>query len=80
MSDMTPAQRAWLTKLRDEGAQPRPWSSPNWCMIKGWTEFASTRTGWDDRITPAGLAALAEAEARDAAPDLSSVTSGCDSL
>ena len=73
MSDMTPAQRAWLTKLRDEG--PTEYKrgvvrleTAMKCMRKGWTEWVNEPgITYDDRerITLAGLAALAEAEARD---------------
>ena len=69
MSDMTPAQRAWLTKLRDEGALDwAPCMTSLWialeCEDKGWARFESGNFARAN-ITPAGLAALAEAEARD---------------
>ena len=72
MSDMTPAQRAWLTKLRDEGPQEkRPGGKTAMiCFARKWTKWVNStpyygRDDYCECITPAGLAALAEAEARD---------------
>ena len=70
MSDMTPLQRAWLTKLRDEGPQKaNDVGVAAICELQGWTEWVNPprhETGdFRERITPAGLAALAKAEARD---------------
>jgi len=63
---MTPAQAAWLTKLRDSDISlPRPPKSSVGfnCMVRRWTEWAPY-SDWREVITPLGLAALAEYEAR----------------
>jgi hypothetical protein len=59
---MTPAQAAWLRKLRDEGDPRVVFSSEAW---------TSLHNGWIRKdvhgvfsVTPAGLAALAEYEER----------------
>lgn len=76
---MTPAQAAWLRRLRDEG--PRmPWNHEwahmrrtrkvGFCVFgpngKEWTGPLNGMGGvpWLASITPAGLAALAEYEER----------------
>ncbi len=59
---MTPAQAAWLRKLRDEGPQPFAWTTPaSKCWGQGWTESDKPRDAIES-ITPAGLAALTEYE------------------
>jgi hypothetical protein len=58
---MTPAQAAWLRKLRDEGEQYL--SNERYAIDadrKGYVDKGSTALM--DRITPAGLAALAAYE------------------
>ncbi len=60
---MTPAQAAWLRKLRDEGPQHRAAgrnTTVNICQSKRWTFTRSVDFIRD--ITPEGLAALAAHE------------------
>jgi hypothetical protein len=67
---MTPAQSAWLRKLRDDKAQFRPTRLRHFiCQMRGWVKVAPCETAVLSRrwafvymITPAGLAALAEYE------------------
>lgn len=69
MPKMTPAVKAWLTKLRDEGPQPRPRFGASKCVKAfraGWLTWADGRDGWD-QITPAGRAALADTEPKGGA-------------
>lgn len=66
---MTPAQAAWLRKLRDEGPHVayRIGRTGYLCRIKGWAAWADDAFEtqiWLEHITPAGLAALAEHEER----------------
>ena len=56
---MTPAQAAWLRKLKDEGPQPFAWHLPAArCANEGWTVTDKPMGGGNESITPAGLAAL----------------------
>lgn len=59
---MTPAQAAWLRKLRDEGPQPPVvWANPAIsisCMMQEWSVSHHETTHDLETITPAGLAAL----------------------
>ena len=58
---MTEAQAAWLRKLRDEGKQSFAWTYEARDTAKaGWTE-SDPPAIWE-RITPAGIAALAAHE------------------
>ena len=61
---MTPAMKAWLTKLRDEGPQICVWSDTRSldCRDARLTAVVIGDRGFVDVITPAGLAALADAE------------------
>ena len=61
---MTEAQAAWLRTLRDEGPEPpRDDNDDLWfdCVRAGWVDITEAAK---DCITTAGLAALAEYEAR----------------
>lgn len=62
---MTPAQAAWLRKLRDEGPQQTRFRFANfWHQVMGYSITAwfdmgvKRRHWWTHMITPAGLAAL----------------------
>jgi hypothetical protein len=60
---MTPAQAAWLRKLRDEGMQPLPKTKTRACRVcwlNGWSMWHEA--SGHHSITPAGLAALAAYE------------------
>jgi hypothetical protein len=68
---MTPAQAAWLRKLRDEGPQvigpPSNKRTTGFCTVNGLTDFERRKEsgGWYSyAVTPAGLAALAAYEER----------------
>lgn len=62
MTKMTPAVRAWLIKLRDEGPQPRPRHGASKCETAfraGWLTWADNIKG-GDQITPLGIEAIAK--------------------
>ena len=66
---MTPAQAAWLRKLRDDGPQltgpPNNKRTAGFCSANGLTDFERREASggrYSYAITPAGLAALAEHE------------------
>jgi hypothetical protein len=58
---MTPAQAAWLRKLRDEGPQKCKTVADEGALRLGWTDASDYGWPWH-MITPAGLAALAAYE------------------
>ena len=64
---MTKAQAAWLRKLRDEGPQAAKGIGKTgyYCRVNEWSAWdgLAHETGdWRERITPAGIAALAAHE------------------
>ena len=61
---MTEAQAEWLSRLKDYGPRTSIWSDcrVHECEEAGWCERTGRYNGAENRITPAGIAALAAHE------------------